>query len=244
MAQHAAAGRRRAGHRHVQLRRRHHRADIRRSRRCGRRKSACGSRCESADVGIWDMDYATGVLRWSEILEAQYGLPPGTFGGTFEAFIERDSSRRSRRRCSRRSAKADEVRRRFLAAAPIDLARRHGALAERRRPHPPRRARRAGARRRHLAGRHRAPHAGGAVSAGAEDGSGRPAGRRRGARLQQSADGDPRLLRAAAGRSRSGRSAPGRHRGDPEGGHAAPRGSPASCWPSAASRSSSRRCST
>ena len=35
-----------------------------------------------------------------------------------------------------------------------------------------------------------------------------------------------------------------RHRGNSEGGHAAPRGSRASCWPSAASRSSSRRCST
>ena len=44
---------------------------------------------ESAVVGIWDMDSRTGVLRWSEILEAQYGLQPGTFGGTFEAFIER-----------------------------------------------------------------------------------------------------------------------------------------------------------
>jgi len=44
---------------------------------------------QSAGVGIWDMDYATGVLRWSEILEAQYGLLPGTFGGTLEAFVER-----------------------------------------------------------------------------------------------------------------------------------------------------------
>jgi len=44
---------------------------------------------EAASVGIWDMDYATGVLRWSEILEGQYGLQPGTFSGTFEAFVER-----------------------------------------------------------------------------------------------------------------------------------------------------------
>ena len=44
---------------------------------------------QSANVGIWDMDYTTGVLRWSEILESQYGLQPGTFGGTFEAFVER-----------------------------------------------------------------------------------------------------------------------------------------------------------
>jgi PAS domain S-box-containing protein len=44
---------------------------------------------EAAAVGIWDMDYTTGVLRWSETLEAQYGLQPGTFAGTFEAFVER-----------------------------------------------------------------------------------------------------------------------------------------------------------
>ena len=33
------------------------------------------------------MDYATGSLQWSETLEAQYGLQPGTLAGTFEAFI-------------------------------------------------------------------------------------------------------------------------------------------------------------
>jgi PAS domain S-box-containing protein len=44
---------------------------------------------EAAGIGIWDMDYRTGVLRWSEILESQYGLQPGTFPGTREAFIER-----------------------------------------------------------------------------------------------------------------------------------------------------------
>ena len=44
---------------------------------------------QSANVGIWDMDYTTGALQWSDILEAQHGLLPGTFGGTFAAFIER-----------------------------------------------------------------------------------------------------------------------------------------------------------
>jgi PAS domain S-box-containing protein len=44
---------------------------------------------EAAGIGIWDMDYTTGVLRWSETLEAHYGLQPGTFSGTFEAFVER-----------------------------------------------------------------------------------------------------------------------------------------------------------
>jgi PAS domain S-box-containing protein len=44
---------------------------------------------QNAAVGIWDMDLTTGVIRWSEILESQYGLASGTFGGTFDAFIER-----------------------------------------------------------------------------------------------------------------------------------------------------------
>ena len=59
-----------------------------------------------ANVGIWDMDYATGVLRWSAILEAQYGLAPGTFGGTFDAF-SRWSIPTIARPCSRRSTSAD-----------------------------------------------------------------------------------------------------------------------------------------
>ena len=42
----------------------------------------------SAHVGIWDMDYATGVLDWSDEMEVQYGLAPGSFGKTFEAFVE------------------------------------------------------------------------------------------------------------------------------------------------------------
>ena len=44
---------------------------------------------EAAGVGIWDRDYTTGVVLWSEILEAQYGLQPGTFEGTAEAAVER-----------------------------------------------------------------------------------------------------------------------------------------------------------
>jgi PAS domain S-box-containing protein len=44
---------------------------------------------EAAGVGIWDLDFKTGVLQWSEILESQHGLRPGTFVGTLEAFVER-----------------------------------------------------------------------------------------------------------------------------------------------------------
>jgi two-component system cell cycle sensor histidine kinase/response regulator CckA len=43
---------------------------------------------EVAGVGIWNMDFTTGIVQWSAILERQYGLEPGTFGGTFDAFIE------------------------------------------------------------------------------------------------------------------------------------------------------------
>ena len=43
---------------------------------------------QNANVGIWDLDYATGVARWSEILESQFGLQPRTFGGTFQAFVD------------------------------------------------------------------------------------------------------------------------------------------------------------
>ena len=60
---------------------------------------------ENADVGIWDMDYITGVVRWSGILEGPNGLQPGTFGGTFEAFIERVHPD-DRQRCVRRSGTA------------------------------------------------------------------------------------------------------------------------------------------
>jgi two-component system, cell cycle sensor histidine kinase and response regulator CckA len=43
---------------------------------------------QNANVGIWDRDYATGVVRWSAILESQFGLSPGAFAGTFQAFVD------------------------------------------------------------------------------------------------------------------------------------------------------------
>jgi PAS domain S-box-containing protein len=44
---------------------------------------------ESAGIGVWDMDYTNGKLQWSAALEAQYGLKPGTFEGTFRSFLDR-----------------------------------------------------------------------------------------------------------------------------------------------------------
>jgi signal transduction histidine kinase len=44
---------------------------------------------QNAGVGIWDLDYTTGAHVWSEMQEALHGLQPGSFGGTFDAFVER-----------------------------------------------------------------------------------------------------------------------------------------------------------
>ncbi len=43
---------------------------------------------ESAHVGIWDINYATGVVQWSDDLAKQYGVPPGAFPQTLGEFIE------------------------------------------------------------------------------------------------------------------------------------------------------------
>ena len=44
---------------------------------------------DAAHVGIWDLDYTTGRLAWPAAIEQMYGVPAGTFAGTFEAFMER-----------------------------------------------------------------------------------------------------------------------------------------------------------
>src|SRR5262249_55984893 len=43
---------------------------------------------EAARVGTWHWDQPTGKVCWSDNLEAIHGLAPGTFGGTFEDFLE------------------------------------------------------------------------------------------------------------------------------------------------------------
>jgi PAS domain S-box-containing protein len=42
---------------------------------------------EAAAVGTWEYNVSTGTLVWSDIQERVHGVPPGGFGGTFEAFI-------------------------------------------------------------------------------------------------------------------------------------------------------------
>jgi PAS domain S-box-containing protein len=43
---------------------------------------------EAAHVGTWDWNMLTGEVQWSENLERIHGLPPGTFGKTFERVLE------------------------------------------------------------------------------------------------------------------------------------------------------------
>jgi two-component system cell cycle sensor histidine kinase/response regulator CckA len=39
-------------------------------------------------MGTWDWQMQSGTIRWSESLEAIVGIPKGSFGGTYEAFVE------------------------------------------------------------------------------------------------------------------------------------------------------------
>ena len=44
---------------------------------------------DAASMGAWDWDFATGQVHWSGDQEKLFGLAPGTFDGTFEAFGSR-----------------------------------------------------------------------------------------------------------------------------------------------------------
>jgi PAS domain S-box-containing protein len=42
---------------------------------------------DAAQLGSWHWDMASGVTVWDEQLEAIYGMPPGGFDGTFDAWV-------------------------------------------------------------------------------------------------------------------------------------------------------------
>ncbi|MBD2450482.1 PAS domain S-box protein [Nostoc sp. FACHB-152] len=44
---------------------------------------------DAAWMGFWDLDVATNKLIWSESQELLFGLTPGSFSGTYEAFLSR-----------------------------------------------------------------------------------------------------------------------------------------------------------
>ncbi len=81
---------------------------------------------ESAGVGIWDADYRTGVVRWSEILEAQYGLAPGTFPGTFDAataYVHPDDLERTQAAFAAAAAKGGDFSLEFRIVRPDGAVR-------------------------------------------------------------------------------------------------------------------------
>lgn len=43
---------------------------------------------EAGRMGTWDWQMTAGTIRWSESLEMIVGIPKGSFGGTYEAFVE------------------------------------------------------------------------------------------------------------------------------------------------------------
>jgi PAS domain S-box-containing protein len=65
---------------------------------------------EAAGVGVWDSDMRTGLVSFSRILEAQYGIAAGTFNGTLAAVFDsihpddRQSVRDSAERAARDGA--------------------------------------------------------------------------------------------------------------------------------------------
>ena len=42
----------------------------------------------ACEVGIWDWDVQTGAVYWSEQVAALFGIPAGSFRGTYDAFID------------------------------------------------------------------------------------------------------------------------------------------------------------
>ena len=44
---------------------------------------------EAAQIGVWEANLKNGVAYWSDTCQRMHGLAPGSFGNTFEAFLER-----------------------------------------------------------------------------------------------------------------------------------------------------------
>lgn len=42
---------------------------------------------KTAKMGYWRWDFSTNKVEWSENVEAVHGVPPGSFGGTFDSFL-------------------------------------------------------------------------------------------------------------------------------------------------------------
>ena len=209
VAQPGAVGRRRATSPAPSARAPTSPSGTRRSRPCERRKSACGSPWRAPMSGSGTSTTRSDPCTGPRRCEAQFGLRPGTFAGTFEAYLS-SSTRTIGATLLATIEQASESGNDFRVDHRAVAARRDGAVALRRGPLPPRESggsvRGVGismdvTERRNLEDQYH--------QAQKMEAIGR-AGRRRGARLQQPADRDPRLQRAVAVLPRSRRSAPAR----------------------------------
>jgi PAS domain-containing protein len=43
---------------------------------------------QAGQMGTWEWDVQTGALQWSTALEPMHGFAPGSFPGTYEAFLD------------------------------------------------------------------------------------------------------------------------------------------------------------
>jgi len=61
-------------------------------------------------MGTWDWEMKTGVIRWSDSLEQIVGIPSGSFGGTYESFVElvHPDDRQALRRALERATTTDD----------------------------------------------------------------------------------------------------------------------------------------
>ena len=44
---------------------------------------------EASQIGVWEANLRTGVAYWSDTCQKMHGVPPGAFGNTFEALLDR-----------------------------------------------------------------------------------------------------------------------------------------------------------
>ena len=58
-------------------------------RQLARREAQLAQAQEMTHLGSWEWDLRTDAVEWSEELHRIYGVRPGEFGGTLEAFLER-----------------------------------------------------------------------------------------------------------------------------------------------------------
>jgi PAS domain S-box-containing protein len=58
-------------------------------RQLARREAQLAQAQEMTHLGSWEWDLRTNAVEWSEELHRIYGVRPGEFGGTLEAFLER-----------------------------------------------------------------------------------------------------------------------------------------------------------